>query len=219
VYEPSAGRSREIGAKELALHENWLGFFDATHVEQFDIVCAFEVLEHFLEENSTSDMALMAGFCAPKGKIIGTVPLEEDLNADLCLCPECGSLFHKWQHQRSFNHESLTAALSNAGLICCRAFAVNFSIRLGFVAGFREFRLPESYMNAPQTLHQCLAAERQKIIAIERQTALLTETEQVLGKHNLDTLKKHAFAAKALGYGLRRLDRIRSFFRAREGSV
>ncbi|MDR2605135.1 MAG: class I SAM-dependent methyltransferase [Desulfovibrio sp.] len=219
VYEPSEGRSGQIRAKEFALHKNWLGFFDAARLEQFDVVCAFEVLEHFLDDNLTSDMALMVRFCAPEGKVIGTVPLEEDLNADLCLCPECAGLFHKWQHQRSFNHESLTAMLRCAGLACCRAFAVNFSIRLGFAAGFGEFQLPDCYMNAPQTLHQCLAAERQKVIALERQTALLTETEQALGKHNLDTLKEHACAAKVLGYALRRLDRLRSFFRAREGTL
>ncbi|MCL1916625.1 MAG: class I SAM-dependent methyltransferase, partial [Desulfovibrionaceae bacterium] len=50
VYEPAEGRRQDLVAKNITIHESWLGFFGPASRTQFDIVCAFEVLEHFLEE-------------------------------------------------------------------------------------------------------------------------------------------------------------------------
>ena len=84
-------------------------------------------------------MKYLATFCASDGIVIGTVPRKEDLEMALCLCPECGSLFHKWQHQRSFNKENLAAVLCDAGFVHCRVFAVDFANCLGFAVGFKDF--------------------------------------------------------------------------------
>ena len=219
IYEPAEGR-KDRALKKMTEHANWLGFFDPSSREQFDIVCAFEVLEHFLEGTFREDMALLATFLAPDGKIIGTVPLEEDLELASCLCPECGSFFHRMQHQRSFNRESLTASLCKAGLVHCHAFTVNFAACLGFAAGFSDFSLPDIYIAAPQTLHEALVAARQSEAALQRQvTAYEKEREKyeaeheklmcdLGGEHNVGTLQNHGFAVRVLGKILRRWERI-----------
>jgi len=222
IHEPTEGRRDRGVFKNLTAHTNWLGFFDPSSREQFDIVCVFGVLEHFLEGTFREDMALLATYCTPGGKIIGTVPLEEALEQGYCLCPGCASLFHRWQHQRSFDKESLTAALRNAGLVHCHTFVIDFSICLGFAAGFKDFPLPEAHVAAPQTLHEALAAARHNETRLRAEHASLQQRVEVLqgareqlqhlrdtvGEHNLETFKHHVFAAKVLGYALRRVGGI-----------
>ena len=47
------------------------------------------------------------------GKIIITVPNNEDLESKKCLCPECGASFHPIQHLRSFNTDTLELYMRN----------------------------------------------------------------------------------------------------------
>ncbi|MCL1889247.1 MAG: glycosyltransferase [Desulfovibrionaceae bacterium] len=191
VYEPAEGRRQDLVAKNIATHENWLGFFGPASRAQFDIVCAFEVMEHFLDETFSADMALLAGFCAPGGQVIGTVPLEEDLEQNLCLCPECGSVFHKWQHQRSFSRESLAAKLRDSGLAHCHTFVIDFSICLGFAAGFRDFTLPEAHIAAPQTLSEALTTARSEAPGLRAECAALRQQAEALGREHDQLSREH----------------------------
>jgi glycosyltransferase involved in cell wall biosynthesis/SAM-dependent methyltransferase len=71
----------------------------------FDLVMANDVLEHLQSEGYGTALAEL--FRAARNFVIITVPFLEDLTAGHVLCHNCGRLFHKNQHQRSFGLDEL----------------------------------------------------------------------------------------------------------------
>ena len=191
VYEPSEGRRAEILKKPIASHSNFLGVFDCMSKDEFDVVCAFEVLEHFLKEDVDGDMKRLVSFLGAHGKVIGTVPLEENLLRDLCLCPECACTFHRWQHQHSFNKDSIAKFMSRAGLNFCHTFVIDFSIRLGFIASKDVVDVKETYLKMPKTSEQALAEERRKNILLANKTSFLEKDYSSLQKSYSEIHESH----------------------------
>src|SRR5207302_11461340 len=48
----------------------------------------------------------------PGGYLILTTPNNENLEASACICPECGCIFNRWQHVRSWTRGTLTRYLT-----------------------------------------------------------------------------------------------------------
>jgi SAM-dependent methyltransferase len=68
----------------------------------FNLVTCFDVLEHLPGEGLISALKNIAHSLKPKGLLIGTVPLRENLDQARVICPECGSKFHPIGHHHSF---------------------------------------------------------------------------------------------------------------------
>ncbi len=83
---------------------------------QFDAVFCSEVLEHLDDNSLGPGLAEVARVLKPGGHLIGTVPFREDLAAGMVVCPDCGTVFHRWGHHRAFDKDSLRAALAGDGL-------------------------------------------------------------------------------------------------------
>ena len=77
----------------------------------FDFVVASELVEHLSDTQRTQGLQEIARTLNLDGYFLGTVPWNEDLQANMVVCPHCGELFHRWGHQRSFTCESLRAVL------------------------------------------------------------------------------------------------------------
>src|SRR5690606_26088876 len=77
-----------------------------------DFVVASEVVEHLTDVERARAYRAVAGILKPGGHFIGTVPLNENLEANLVVCPDCGHHFHRWGHQKSFTVETLRSELS-----------------------------------------------------------------------------------------------------------
>lgn len=140
VYDPSVGRTNNIVERPLIDHTNFLGFFGPDSQERFDMVCAFEVLEHILPERLAKDMKLLRSFLKTNsdgghpGILLGSVPNNEILDRVLCVCPNCATMFHRFQHMRSFDAKKLKFFLAENG------FSYNITVApyhqsLLFVAG------------------------------------------------------------------------------------
>lgn len=84
--------------------------------DHFDTVFCSEVLEHLDDPTLSAGLKEIARVLKPGGHLIGTVPFDEDLSTSRVVCPDCGKVFHRWGHQRSFNKDSLRAALGSAKL-------------------------------------------------------------------------------------------------------
>jgi ubiquinone/menaquinone biosynthesis methyltransferase len=54
-------------------------------------------------------LAEMARVLKPGARLVITTPNDEDLAASTRLCPECGAIFHEWQHVRTWGAASLVA--------------------------------------------------------------------------------------------------------------
>jgi SAM-dependent methyltransferase len=100
----------------------------------FDAVVASEVLEHLHDEQRAAGLAEVARVLKPGGWFLGTVPYNESLKAGDVVCPCCGTLFHRWGHQKSFTEQTLRGELSGH-------FAVRELRRTAFVS-YRDRSLP-----------------------------------------------------------------------------
>ena len=78
-------------------------------------VFLIEVLEHLTPKAAAAAGAEFRRVLQPGGHLIVTVPNAEDLRANSVACPDCGCVFHRMQHVRSFSNESLAAWFSGVG--------------------------------------------------------------------------------------------------------
>ena len=81
-----------------------------------DVVCCLETIEHVRPDEAPALLAEIARLLAPGGRCLITTPNDEPLERSFVFCPECGSEFHKVQHQSRWTGASLRAAVEGAGL-------------------------------------------------------------------------------------------------------
>jgi 2-polyprenyl-3-methyl-5-hydroxy-6-metoxy-1,4-benzoquinol methylase len=131
----------EAGAS-LGGHANWRGF----HVLEagarislpaaaFDAVFCVETIEHPLDEELSGLFQQIRNALKPGGRALFTTPNAENLAAGLVPCPQCGTLFHRWQHVRQWTPEGLASRLQLEG------FQVEFCRGITFHP-FRRQRRP-----------------------------------------------------------------------------
>jgi len=114
AFESSERRRRAI-LDRLAGKAGFLGAVGPDTGESFDAVFMIEVIEHVLDEQLQATLGLVRRLLAPAGRLVVTTPNSEDLDHAMCVCPTDGSIFHRWQHVRSFSAESLTALMAEHG--------------------------------------------------------------------------------------------------------
>src|SRR5579859_853155 len=114
VFEPSAERAARV-TERLAGRPGFLGTVGHADVEPFDTIFLVEVIEHVLEADLAAVLARLDRLLAPGGQIIVSTPNAEDLEENFAFEPAEGVLFHRWQHQRSFTRETLSALLAAHG--------------------------------------------------------------------------------------------------------
>lgn len=102
-------------------HENFRG---AIHVnslptnlprDHFDVVLLFEVVEHLNDYYLDSTLIEIYQLLKKGGVAVVTTPNEENLSKLKMFCPECGAIFHKFQHVRSWSVSSLTDQIIRYG--------------------------------------------------------------------------------------------------------
>lgn len=116
IYENSPERSNNALSK-LHSYKNFLGYIHSsgTSENNFDVILSFEVLEHILEQDIPQAMKSIVHLLKRDGIFLGTVPNSENLLARQCICPQCGIMFHRWQHVRRFDEKSLHNFLQTHG--------------------------------------------------------------------------------------------------------
>jgi SAM-dependent methyltransferase len=83
----------------------------------FDAVLLFEVVEHLTDDRLEGTIQEIRRLLKPGGLLVVTTPNAEDMALDTRFCPECGAVFHQWQHVRTWTPEGLSSRLSQRGLI------------------------------------------------------------------------------------------------------
>ena len=88
-----------------------------------DVVFLVEVIEHLLPVEVDATLADVARLLRPGGSLVLTTPHDEDIESSRTMCPDCGCVFHPWQHVGSYTTASLLPLLARHGIapVVCRA--------------------------------------------------------------------------------------------------
>lgn len=81
----------------------------------FDTVFFMETIEHLLDQHYEPTLKELYRVVKPGGYLIITTRNEENLNSLKVICPDCGGMFHRVQHVRSFSRESISNDLAKFG--------------------------------------------------------------------------------------------------------
>lgn len=93
-----------------------------------DMVISIETVEHMDAHAFQSAMHEARRILRPDGVIVITTPNEENLHENQIMCPNCGCVFHKVQHVRSWSRESLSAEMDALGFERTMCEPVLFSV-------------------------------------------------------------------------------------------
>ena len=83
----------------------------------FDAVLLLEVIEHLTDDQLHSTIAEIKRLLRPGGRLVVSTPHAEDLERETQYCPECGAVFHRWQHMRSWTEDSLQSVMAKHDLV------------------------------------------------------------------------------------------------------
>ena len=92
----------------------------------FDLIVSTEVVEHLEDEPLDEMLHECFRVLRPGGFLVVTTPNDEDLAAARALCPDCGCVFHPWQHVRSWTEASLRAKIEGYGFDTFYSAAVSW---------------------------------------------------------------------------------------------
>lgn len=79
---------------------------------QFDVAVMCEVVEHLADDVLDATLREVRRVLKQGGRLIGTLPADENLLDNHVVCPDCGKQFHRWGHVRSVDEGRLRAILS-----------------------------------------------------------------------------------------------------------
>lgn len=134
AFEPSEARSRHLQAR-LGGFDGFLGSVSSTDEMQFDVVLCSEVIEHVLSDDLPAFLDTLQRVVSPGGRLIVTTPNKENLEHQMALDPVNGTLFHRWQHQRTYSDLSLEEVFAGLGFETLLMHKLEFSHRAFVSAG------------------------------------------------------------------------------------
>jgi 2-polyprenyl-3-methyl-5-hydroxy-6-metoxy-1,4-benzoquinol methylase len=99
------------------------------HAAVFDAILVVEVIEHLYDDELDAALHTIRSMLSPDGIVIFTTPNNENRDVNMILCPATGEVFHRWQHVRSWNAESVGRWLRANQFEMVQAIETNFSLR------------------------------------------------------------------------------------------
>ncbi len=136
-FEPSADRAARL-AERIGRHDNFLGVFSLEADRQFDVVILMEVIEHVLDEDFNFVLERASKFVKPSGYLIVTTPNNENLESSGVYCPVSDTLFHPWQHVRSFTPPQLVKRIGGMGFARDFVGLVDFSADANLIERYKD---------------------------------------------------------------------------------
>lgn len=94
-----------------------------------DVLFLVEVIEHLVSAQRDATLREIQRLLSVGGIFIVTTPHREDLRRVSTVCPDCGCVFHPWQHVDSFDARSLALLLSQYGFEQVACMPTNLGAR------------------------------------------------------------------------------------------
>jgi 2-polyprenyl-3-methyl-5-hydroxy-6-metoxy-1,4-benzoquinol methylase len=142
-YDPAPERQAKL-AEKIGAHEHFLGIEGSESRNQYDVVLLMEVIEHILEPDFAATMRTISNFVSPAGLLIVSTPNHEDIELASVFCPVSETLFHPWQHVRSFTPRSLCETLERFGFQKERLILADFSNDANLIENCKRFEATEA---------------------------------------------------------------------------
>jgi 2-polyprenyl-3-methyl-5-hydroxy-6-metoxy-1,4-benzoquinol methylase len=157
ITKKAAGHARFRGAKHVTrLPVDIPG-------SHFDVVLLLEVVEHLTDDKLEPTINEVARLLKPGGVVLITTPNEEDLAEARKFCPECGAVFHEWQHVRSWTIGTLAGYMRKCGFRTRLCKALDFTAQDISAKGlFRRAKQVARYLFAGQSARPHMIAVFQK---------------------------------------------------------
>jgi 2-polyprenyl-3-methyl-5-hydroxy-6-metoxy-1,4-benzoquinol methylase len=95
--------------------------------ESMDMVISLEVVEHLDDEKLKGMVREIYRLLRPRGYVAITTRNRENLDRNKTLCPECGAIFHRWQHVRAWTATTLRRYMETCGFQTVHIVESNFS--------------------------------------------------------------------------------------------
>jgi 2-polyprenyl-3-methyl-5-hydroxy-6-metoxy-1,4-benzoquinol methylase len=97
-------------------------------VMKFDAIICIEVVEHLSDDVLKDVLTDVRSLLGPGGVAIFSTPNNEDLSKNMMFCPATGETYHRWQHLRSWDRNSLPAKLRSSGYEVVDVIETNMSV-------------------------------------------------------------------------------------------
>jgi 2-polyprenyl-3-methyl-5-hydroxy-6-metoxy-1,4-benzoquinol methylase len=82
---------------------------------KYDALCIFEVVEHLMPEDLNKSIKKANSLLNKGGLFIFTVPNNEYWPRHMIFCPNCKTLFHRYQHTMIFDEKTVRALMKENG--------------------------------------------------------------------------------------------------------
>ena len=92
-----------------------------------DVVLLIETIEHIEASEALGLLGDAHRVLRPDGHVVMTTPNGENLAQNEVMCPDCGCVFHRMQHVRSFSAGELAAVAEQANFQTVTSRAIYFS--------------------------------------------------------------------------------------------
>lgn len=91
-----------------------------------DVLFLVEVLEHLPRGQLEQTLEDICRMLRVGGFLVATTPHNENLGIMKTICPDCGCIFHHWQHVNSFTTARITHILRSFGIedVVCKAMTL-----------------------------------------------------------------------------------------------
>ena len=126
-------KSVELVEKKFADLPNYGGTVWAANLpsryqdESMDLVISLEVVEHLDDEKLLGMAREIYRILIPHGYVAITTPNRENLAKSKTICPECGTIFHRWQHVRVWTASTLRQYMETCGFKTVHIMETNFA--------------------------------------------------------------------------------------------
>jgi SAM-dependent methyltransferase len=122
-----------ILSKKAVGHKQFMGAHHVTRLplnlppNHFDAILLFEVIEHLNDNYFDETILEVSRLLKQGGMVIISTPNEENLADATKFCPDCGAIFHEWQHVRNWSVASLKSCMAKYGFRLVKAQKLDFS--------------------------------------------------------------------------------------------